>query len=175
VGCSFEESVQPAKKYDSLNTSSPIYLTSVGQSADIVIMKSILKQMNLEFVYEPSLTAEQLGSGGTILISTGASLKGMESAGVTAMQEIERANELVEHCKENGIKIVAFHFGGKERRGKISDELIRPIISASDLIIILSDSDEDNFFNNIAKLQKIEIYKLDGIEDVPTIMEGLFK
>ncbi len=176
VGCSSKENDKPVKEYDFLKTSGPIYLTSVGQSADIVIMKSILKQMNLDFVYEPTLTADQLSvGGGTILISTGASIKGMESTGVTVKQELNRAIELVEFSKEKGLTIVAFHFGGMKRRGQISDQLIKPVISSSDLMIILSDSNNDDFFSNMSKSKKIEIQKLDGIEDVPVIMEGLFR
>ena len=60
----------------------PIMLTSVGQSADVQMVKALLKKGGLEAGFDKSITAEGLTNEKTLILAIGGSSKGLGAAGI---------------------------------------------------------------------------------------------
>jgi len=65
----------------------------------------------------------------SIIIVTGASLKGMGAAGISIEDELARTNKLIEEARKQGMTVIGAHIEGMDRRaqgaapGDNSDEL----------------------------------------------------
>ena len=146
--------------------SGPFYLTTFGQSADVVIMKSILSKITDEVTYNPVLTAEELSENSTLFIAVGASSKGMEAANITFKEELSRAQSIMALVEEKNIRVVVFHFGGEERRGHDSDQLIETGCITADVILVASTGNYDGFFTELAESNSSVLIQLESVVDV---------
>ena len=95
----------------------PVLLTSCGQSPGPTKFDIFLKKLKLDYVYNAQATAADLGVKGkspfkSIIIVTGASLKGMGAAGVSINDEISRIKALIAEAKKQNIKIIGAHIEG---------------------------------------------------------------
>lgn len=152
----------------------PYYLTSIGQSVDYVLVKGVLKQLNIEFEHNPLMTDEQLNEG-TLLMTTGISRKGMENVGLTLDEEVSRAKALIEKAYEKDLNVVIIHLGGEERRGKESDALIEIMAEAAHMMLVLSEGNYDDFFDDLSEVNDVPLMVVDGIDEVSDIFEELFE
>ena len=155
--------------------SGPFYLTTFGQSADVVIMKSILTKITDEVTYNSILTAEELSEESTLFIAVGASSKGMEAANITFDEELSRAQSIMTEIEEKNMKVVVFHFGGEERRGHDSDKLIEVVCNAADVILVMSAGNSDGFFTELAEMNSSVLIQLGSITEVSDQIEVLIK
>src|SRR5512140_2460783 len=80
----------------------PVLITSCGQSPGPVKLKVFVTKLKLDHVYELKATAADLAAKKkqgapfqSLIIVTGASLKGMGAAGVSIQEEIERVKGLL--------------------------------------------------------------------------------
>lgn len=119
----------------------PILLTSVGQSADVNIVDTLLKKIGIEARLGVSVTAEEVANYKTLVLAVGGSSKGLGAAGVDEKQELERVVALIEAAKENDVKILALHIGGQARRGVLSDLFIPDAVHAADAMIVVEAGD----------------------------------
>lgn len=119
----------------------PILLTSVGQSADVNIVDTLLKKVGVEARMAAVVEADQLEGYNTLILAIGGSSKGLGAAGIDENQELARVTKLIDAAKEKGVKILAIHIGGQARRGVLSDLFIPDAINAADAAIIKEDGD----------------------------------
>ncbi len=166
----------------------PTLLTSCGQSPGPVKLEVFLKRLKFDFSYTPRATANDLvekKKTGTpyksIIIVTGASLKGMGAAGVSINDEIERTKDLMAEAKKQGIKIVGAHIEGMARRaqgaaaGDNSDELsIDAVCPQSALLLVRKDGDEDGRFTKISKSKGIPMISFEKNMELENLLETLF-
>lgn len=103
----------------------PTLLASCGQSPGPVKIEVFMKRLKLDFAYVATATANDLiekkKSGKpykSLIIVTGASLKGMGAAGISINDEIERTKALIAEARKEGIKIIGAHIEGMERRAQ---------------------------------------------------------
>jgi hypothetical protein len=143
-----------------VNAELPVLLTSCGQSPGPERVKFFLKRLELDYEFVAQASAQHLkdGSFKSIMIVTGASLKGMGAAGVSIQDELERTAELIAEAKRQGIPIIGAHVEGMSRRaqgaaaGDNSDELsIDAVIPNSDLIVVRQDGNADRRFSIISE------------------------
>lgn len=127
----------------------PILLTSVGQSADVNVVQTLLKKCEIECDLNAVVTAEDLGSYKTLVLAIGGSSKGLGAAGIDENQELERIKSVIAKAEEQGITIVALHIGGSARRGTLSDKFIPDALNAADAAIIVSEGDSDGLMKGI--------------------------
>ena len=166
VGCSQPE-VQPEINTTPIEPlSGPFYLTTFGQSADVVIMKSILSKLTDEINYNPNLSAEELIDNSTLFIAVGASYKGMEAANLTLEDELSRAQSIMALVEEKNINVVVFHFGGEERRGHDSDRLIEVGCESAEIIMVITPGNTDGFFSELAETHSSVLIQLGSITEV---------
>lgn len=147
----------------------PVALTSIGQSAEVQLINIILKKLEIEHFFSRFLEPSSIVEEKTLIISIGGSIKGLSSMGLNTEDEKKRAKELVNYCKEKDIKIIGVHLGGKQRRGDSSDEYLNIVIPHCEYLIVMNNSNYDNFFTKFAKNNNKQlkiIYKLKETEKV---------
>jgi hypothetical protein len=151
-------------------------------------MQVFLKRLNLDFSYLPRATASDLiqkkGSGTpfkSLIIVSGASLKGMGAAGVSINDELERTKALINEAKKEGIKVIGAHIEGMARRaqgaapGDNSDELsIDAVCPQSSLLIVRKDGDEDGRFTKISKSRNIPMISFEKNMELENLLKTLF-
>jgi hypothetical protein len=166
----------------------PVLLTSCGQSPGPVRIQVFLKKLQLDHVYNPQATSKDLIARKTagapfksVIIVTGASLKGMGAAGVSINDEIARAKALIEEARKQGIKVIAAHIEGMARRaqgaapGDNSDELsIDAVCPSSALLLIRKDGNEDGRFTTISKGNNIPMIEFEKNLELEQVLNNLF-
>jgi hypothetical protein len=133
----------------------PLVATTCGQSPGGMMVKMSAMQAKLPSVSDKKdLSAADIAGKGykTLVVTTGTSMKGMGAAGTNVDKEIARCTELIKAAKAEGMVVVGAHIEGMARRTDASDEAtIKAIMPLSDFILIIEDSNKDDFFTNYAK------------------------
>jgi hypothetical protein len=149
----------------------PVLLTSCGQSPGPQQMLFFLRRSGMEHELSERATAQQLVERqragrpvGTLIVVTGASLKGMGAAGVSMRDELARTEALLVEAKRQGIRVVCAHVEGMARRsqgasaGDNSDEQsIDAVCPKADLMIVRQDGNGDRRFTIISEAQRVPL------------------
>ncbi|RIK78492.1 hypothetical protein DCC62_07425 [candidate division KSB1 bacterium] len=184
----------------------PVLTTSAGQSADVNTLNVIMEQAEIKFDYCDVPTAAMVKSGvglggkkskegfhveintdlaqfkagtpyQTVIFAIGASLKGMGASGLTVEAEVKRVREIIEHCKQNKIFIIAVHAGGESKRGapgSDNEKMIDAVAPFADYLIAVKDSNKDARFTKIAKEKGIPFTQADYALGIVDLMERAF-
>ncbi|MFC1561792.1 DUF6305 family protein [candidate division KSB1 bacterium] len=166
----------------------PAMVTSCGQSPGPLKVKVFMQRLEFDHEYNLMATAndlkEKMNSGTpfkTLIIVTGASLKGMGAAGVDIKDELVRTELLIAEAKKQGITIIGAHVEGMDRRaqgaapGDNSDELsIDAVCPESNLLLVRSDGDEDKRFTNIANEKNIPLFLFEKNNELPEALKTIF-
>ncbi|MGD8869055.1 MAG: DUF6305 family protein [Gemmatimonadales bacterium] len=166
----------------------PVLLTSCGQSPGPARVKFFLSRLGLEHEFLEQATAQDLidrrEAGNpvkTIIIVTGASLKGMGAAGVSIDDELARTEALIAEARRQGITIIGAHVEGMARRaqgaepGDNSDELsIDAVCPYSDLMIVREDGNEDRRFSIISENQDIPLILFEKNMELGDVLQNVF-
>jgi hypothetical protein len=167
----------------------PVLLTSCGQSPGPLKIKVFFGRLNTDYVYNLQASSADLVAKKkegkpfkTVIIVTGASLKGMGAAKVSIDDELDRVKKLIAEAKKQGIKIVGSHVEGMERRaqgaapGDNSDELsIDAVCPQSDLLLVRKDGDEDKRFTAISTSKKIPLVIFEKNMELADVLKNLFQ
>lgn len=167
----------------------PVLITSCGQSPGPMKLKVFAKRLKLDQVYNLQATAQDLVAKNkegnpfkSIIIVTGASLKGMGAAGISIEDELARAKGLIEEARKQGIMVIGAHIEGMARRaqgaapGDNSDELsIDAVCQNSDLLIIRKDGDADGRFTTISKNKNIPMITFEKNMELNDVLINLFQ
>jgi hypothetical protein len=149
----------------------PVLLTSCGQSPGPQQLLFFLRRTGMEHELSERATAQQLVERqragrpvGTLIVVTGASLKGMGAAGVSMREELARTEALLAEAKRQGIRVVCAHVEGMARRsqgasaGDNSDEQsIDAVCPKADLMIVRQDGNGDRRFTIISEAQRVPL------------------
>ncbi len=145
----------------------PVLLTSCGQSPGPTYVKLFLGPRGLDVDHEflDQATPQDLMDAQTagtpyksLIIVTGASLKGMGAAGVSMREELIRTEALIAEAKRQGITIIGAHVEGMSRRaqgaaaGDNSDEQsIDAVMPMADVMVVRLDGNEDRRFTALSE------------------------
>lgn len=163
--------------------SSPVLVTSCGQSPGPLKFTVFLKKLQIVHDYKAEATAQDVASRKykSVIIVTGASLKGMGAAGVSIKDELTRTNALIAEAKKQGVMVIGAHVEGMERRaqgaapGDNSDELsIDAVCPKSQLLIVRKDGDADSRFTTISKANKIPIVLFEKNLEIGDVLKNVF-
>jgi hypothetical protein len=149
----------------------PVLLTSCGQSPGPSFVNAFFRRMGVDFELKELATAQDLidaQSAGTpfksLIIVTGASLKGMGAAGISMREELIRTEALIAEAKRQGMTLIGAHVEGMDRRaqgaaaGDNSDEQsIDAVMPNSDVMVVRQDGNEDRRFTVISESQGIPL------------------
>jgi len=143
----------------------PVLLTSCGQSPGPTFVKLFLGRLGLDHELMEQATAQDLvarqQAGNpfkSVIILTGASLKGMGAAGVSMREELIRTEALIAEAKRQGMTVIGAHVEGMDRRaqgaspGDNSDEMsIDAVMPFAHVMVVRQDGDEDRRFSVISE------------------------
>lgn len=135
----------------------PVVLTSVGQSADVQMVKALLKRAGVEADFNQTLKAEDLKGEKTLVLAIGGSSKGLGAAGIKVEDELARSEKLIKAAKSKNMKIIGMHIGGEARRGEMSDKFNNVAAPEADLLIVVEDGNKDGAFTKIAQSKNIPL------------------
>ena len=79
--------------FDSMALAATIALTSAGQSPDAMMVKVILKKMNVEADFDMALKPDAIKDHKALIIVVGGSSKGLGAAGIDQDQEKTRVEK----------------------------------------------------------------------------------
>ena len=154
---------------------SPILLTSVGQSADVEMVKVMMDKGGLSPETNSLATEADLGDSKTLVLAIGGSSKGLVAAGIDANQELERVNKLIAAADEKGMTIIALHIGGEARRGDLSDKFVAPSFEKADYAIVVADGNKDGLMSDLASKAGIPMDEVTTMADVVEPLKAAFK
>lgn len=149
----------------------PVLLTSCGQSPGPTFVKLFLGRLGVDHEVLEMATAQDLldaQSAGSpyksLIIVTGASLKGMGAAGVSMREELIRTEALIAEARRQGLTVIGAHVEGMDRRaqgaaaGDNSDEQsIDAVMPASDVMVVRQDGNEDRRFTVLSEAGDIPL------------------
>jgi hypothetical protein len=166
----------------------PVLVTSCGQSNGPTTIKVVMQRLKMPFDIDPLATAETLkakAKAGTpyksLIITMGASLKGMGAAGIEIEDELARAAALITEARKEGIKVIGAHIEGLKRRaqgaaaGDTTDEqTIDAVAPNSNLLLVYKEGNADGRFTTIAEAKKIPLIEFEKTVDLIPTLEKLF-
>jgi len=161
----------------------PVLVTSCGQSPGPLKITVFLKRLGIEYDYKTDATDKDIATKKykTVIVVTGASLKGMGAAGVSMKDELVRTAALLDAAKQQGVLIVGSHVEGMARRsqgaeaGDNSDEQsIDAVCPKAQVLLIRKDGDEDGRFTAIAKKQNIPMVAFEKNLEIEGVLKALF-
>ncbi len=178
---------QPSESF-AQTAEEPVALTSCGQSPGPVRLKIFMKRLMIDYDYNLLITVNDLIAAKkdgkpfkSLIIVTGASLKGMGAAGVSMDDELARTKGLLAEAKKQGIKVIGAHIEGMARRsqgaasGDSSDEQsIDAVCPNSDFMLIKKEGNEDGRFTTISKSKKIPMVLFEKNAEIPVVLKKIF-
>lgn len=135
----------------------PILLTSCGQAADVLMMKTLLTRDSLDFSYLRDATASDVAGKGSIILVVGGSSKGLGAAQISSEDESARVSALLKAAHKARVPVLVVHLGGMNRRGALSDPFNQLGASSAAKIIVVKGGNDDGFFTKIAEEGKIPL------------------
>jgi hypothetical protein len=172
-----------------LKAEEPVLIASCGQSPAPVMLKVILQKLKVNFEFTPLATPQDLKTKKdagtpykTLIVTMGASLKGMGAAGISIDDELKRTGELIDEARREGIKIIGAHIEGMKRRaqgaaaGDTTDEQsIDAVAPKSDLLVVNKEGNADGRFTTIANEKKIPLIEVEKNLDLLAQLGKLFQ
>ena len=166
----------------------PVLVTSCGQSNGPTTVKIVLQRLKMAFDIDPLATPETLRAKAqagtpykTLIITMGASLKGMGAAGIEIEDELARAAALIAEARKTGVKIIGAHIEGLKRRsqgaaaGDTTDEQsIDTVAPASDILLVWQEGNSDGRFTTISQAKGIPLVEFEKTLDLIPTLEKLF-
>ena len=166
----------------------PVLVTSCGQSIGPTTIKVVLQRLKLAFDIDPLATPETLQARAksdapykSLIITMGASLKGMGAAGIAIEDELARAAALVAEARKLGIKVIGAHIEGMKRRaqgaaaGDTTDEQsIDAVAPNSAVLLVLKEGNADGRFTAISQAKGIPLVEFEKTVDLIPALEKLF-
>ena len=152
----------------------PALLTSVGQAADVQILKALGMRAGVNMFYRPQANGDSLSDCSTLLLVAGGSSKGLGAAKIDPVKEIKRVKGLIKAAKKAETPILVYHIGGDARRGALSDPFNKLAAEAGEQLIVVAGGDEDGFFVKIAEKSKAEYISVEKQFDVIEVLKKQF-
>ena len=163
-----------ARAQDMPKLSTPVLVTSLGQSLDGFQVQLSLKRAQVEFDYDPVAPVAKLEGKKALFLAVGASVKGFGSAGVSFEDELKRGNALVAAAQAAKLPIVVLHIGGADRRDNLTNQLIDAFAPRANALILKNDSDADGKFKAIAAAGKIPVLTTDNVLNLRRPFQEMF-
>lgn len=113
----------------------------------------------------------------TVILVMGASLKGMGASGLDVAGEVARLKKIINYCKSKGILLIGMHVEGKSgrgRKGSEQEEIIDAVAPYVDYLMVMSASNFDDRFTNIAKENGIPLSVAKNTTEMADLMAQVF-
>jgi hypothetical protein len=153
----------------------PVLITSAGQSAEVQLASVLAKRSEINFVLKKAAGPEDLSGIKTLVLSLGASLKGLGAAGLDVEQEKERVVRLLDAAGSQNIPVLCLHLGGEARRGQLSDEFITAFLPAARLALVAKSGNQDGLFTELCRQHDIPLIEVERAVNALEPLKKLFE
>ena len=165
---------KPAPASETPQFEQPLLITSAGQSAEVQLAAVLAKRAALDYSLSKLAKSPALQGMKTLVLSLGASLKGLGAAGIDVAQERGRIEELLAYARKRDIPVLCMHLGGESRRGQLSDEFISSFLPYAKLVIVVKSGNKDGFFTNLCEQNKIPMIEVERAADALSPLQQVF-
>ena len=135
----------------------------------------LAKRSDLAYTLIKFASAQDLDGVKTLVLSLGASLKGLGAAGLDVQQEKSRLVQLVEAARTRNMPVVCLHLGGQDRRGKLSDDFISTFLPYARLTIVVRSGNQDGLFTRICSQHDIPLIEVEKTVDAMQPFKQVFQ
>jgi hypothetical protein len=135
----------------------PALITSAGQSIEASTAAFHFEKDKINAQLDAVARTDKLEGIKTLVVIPGHSLKGLGSAGIDEVSELERVKTLTAAAHEKNIPILCIHIGGKARRGVNSQPFIEAALQYASCCIVYDAGNEDGFFTDYCKEHNITL------------------
>lgn len=119
-----------------------VLITSAGQSTDTYIVQDAANSIRLNNLFMPEASSNDLSDVSAMIIVIGYSQMGLSLNDRTFSDEYDRVNSLLQ-SNQASLPVVAVYLGGSLRRNKQTDQLLELVASKSDVLISVTDTNDD--------------------------------
>jgi hypothetical protein len=184
VGLGLAIAAMAAAQAPVFKAQAPILVTSCGQSNGPNMINVMLRRVGVEYELNPLAGAADLKAKPykALIITMGASLKGMGAAGIDIEDELQRTAALIDEARKLKIAVLGAHIEGMKRRaqgaeaGDTTDEqTIDTVAPRSDILLVWKDGNTDGRFTTIAAQKKIPLVEVEKQIDMVKELEKIFK
>lgn len=153
----------------------PALLTSIGQSADVEMVKVLFGRAKIPYALDGAIKPSALAAAKakTLVLAIGGSSKGLGAAGISAEAELERTRALIAEARKLGMKVIGVHVGGEARRGELSDKFIAASVPLCDYVIVVAEGNQDKLFDKLCGT-KIPLDKVGKIAEAGAPLAAAF-
>ncbi|MFC2160386.1 DUF6305 family protein [Acidobacteriota bacterium] len=152
----------------------PVLITSAGQSAEVQLASVLAKRAGLNYSLSKTATAQDLVDVKTITLVIGTSLKGLGAAGLDMSQENERVSSLIKAARQFNIPILCLHLGGAQRRGTLSDQMIKTVLPFAQQVIVVNSGNKDGLFTEICTTHNIPLVEVERAAEALEPLKNAF-
>lgn len=135
----------------------PALVTSAGQSIEAATVDFHFQKAKVKSILENLAKPEKLEGIKTLVVVPGHSLKGLGSAGIDEVSELDRVKKLIAEAVEKNIPILCVHIGGKARRGVNSQPFIEAALEHAACCIVYDAGNEDGYFTDYCAAHNIPL------------------
>jgi hypothetical protein len=153
----------------------PLLITSAGQSADVSLASTLARKAGLPATLSKAASGQDLAGHRTLVLVLGASMKGLGAAGIDTAREKDRVRGLLAEAKSRGIPVLCLHLGGEQRRGELTDDMIREFLPSAKMAIVVASGDKDGLFARICREKAILLKTVDKTLDAVEPLQAAFR
>ena len=164
----------PLSPKESPQFEQPVLVTSAGQSAEVQVASVLAKRAGLNYSLSKTATARDLVDVKTIALVIGTSLKGLGAAGLDIGQENERIFSLIKAAQQHNIPILCLHLGGEQRRGTLSDKMIKTVLPFAQHVIVVKSGNKDGLFTEICTTHSIPLIEVERAAEALEPLKNAF-
>lgn len=152
----------------------PVLMTPFGQSQDANAVNLMARPYQVEC--NMTVTADDVDWSAfkTMIVVIGGSDKGLDAAGLDTESELARCRALIKAAREHGVYILAMHVGGKDRRAPNSEPFLG-FAGDADYMIVRSDGDADDYFNNLCAKKKVPLYPIESTSELRQLFPQMMR
>lgn len=141
-----------------------VAITSVGQSSDAMMVKVLMKRLQIEPDYDTLMKADALKGQKVLIAVVGGSSKGLGAAGINKEEEKSRGLAVVQAAKSKNMKVIVMHVGGEGRRGDLSDMFITAVTGLGNKVIVVKSGNADKIFDK-HKAPEAKLIEVENIQE----------
>jgi hypothetical protein len=152
----------------------PLLLTSAGQSADVSLAATLARRGGLPATLAKAAEGKDLAGYKTLVLVLGASMKGLGAAGLDTAKEKNRVRALLAAAKSLSMPVLCLHLGGEQRRGELTDEMIKEFLPSARMAIVVASGDKDGLFARICREKAIPLKVVEKTLDAVEPLKAAF-
>ena len=152
----------------------PLLLTSAGQSADVSLAAALARKAELPATLAKAAEGKDLAGYKTLVLVLGTSMKGLGAAGLDTAKEKDRVRALLAAAKSLSIPVLCLHLGGEQRRGELTDEMIKEFLPSAKMAIVVASGNKDGIFARICREKGIPLKVVEKTLDAVEPLKAAF-